>query len=142
MRSEKSAGYIVFRKDSRGVVYLLLQNSSKFFWDFPKGHISPGEAEEDAARRELMEEAGITHISPVSGFREQVSYSYGSGDDVVQKELVMFAGEVLDEKVVLSWEHSSFAWLTFDDARERLKDKKLTVLERAHGFLSERLLGF
>ncbi|MBI4894744.1 MAG: NUDIX domain-containing protein [Candidatus Aenigmarchaeota archaeon] len=139
MRSERSAGFVVFRKDTRGLVYLLLQNSSKFFWDFPKGHISPGEGEEAAARRELMEEAGITQITPVSGFREQVSYSYTFRDEVIQKDLIMFAGEVPDERVVLSWEHSSFAWLTFDDARERLKDKKLAVLEKAHGFLSENL---
>lgn len=140
MRNEKSAGFIVFRRDSGGLMYLLLQNSSKFFWDFPKGHISPGEGEEAAARRELKEEAGITEIVPVSGFREQVSYSYTFRDELIHKDLIMFAGEVPDEKVVLSWEHSDFAWLKFEDARERLKDKKLIVLERAHGFLSQ--MGF
>lgn len=139
MRNERSAGFIVFRKGGQGVLYLLLQNSSKFFWDFPKGNVAQGEDDQAAARRELMEEAGITQIRPVDGFREQVSYSYRFDGDLIHKDLVMFAGEVPDSNVVLSWEHSDFAWLPFEQARSRLKDRKLLVLERAHSFLSGRL---
>jgi len=102
----------------------------------PKGNVSQGEDDQAAARRELMEEAGITQIRPIEGFREQVKYSYMFDGELVQKELIMFAGEAADKNVVLSWEHSDFAWLPFEEARSRLKDKKLLILEKAHSFLS------
>jgi 8-oxo-dGTP pyrophosphatase MutT (NUDIX family) len=137
MRNERSAGFVIFRKSENGFLYLLLQNSSKFFWDFPKGNVAQGEDDLVAAKRELMEEAGITNIVPVEGFREQVSYSYNFDGETVHKDLVMFAAEAKDLNVTLSWEHSDFAWLTFKEAMSRLKDRKQYILDRAHKFLSK-----
>ena len=53
MRFDKSAGVVVYRRTGPETEYLILQNSSKFFWDFPKGNIDAGETEEQAALREL-----------------------------------------------------------------------------------------
>lgn len=139
MRKEVSAGFVVFRRDGERILYLLLQNSSKKFWDFPKGNIDGKETEDEAARRELKEEAGITDIKIMEGFREEMKYFYRWDGDLIDKKVVMFLGEVDSPDVKISWEHAAFEWLLFEDAKKLLRDKKLEILEKANEFLSSRL---
>lgn len=139
MKKEKSCGFVVFRRTESGPEYLLLQNSSKFYWDFPKGLVGDGESELEAAKRELEEEAGLKDIKIISGFKETVKYVYKFKDTTIDKTLIMFLAEALDDKVTVSWEHSRHEWVPFEVAKTRLKDKKLLVIERAHKFLSTRL---
>ena len=140
MRFEKSAGVIVFRKTDSGREYLLLQNSSKFFWDFPKGNMDKGETEEEAAARELREEASLTKVKFVPGFKETAEYFYTFGGEKIHKVLVMFLGEETNqEEVKISWEHSASKWASFEEARKILKDKKALIIEEAEKFLSSRL---
>lgn len=139
MRFEKSAGFVVFRKTDSGPEYLLLQNSSKPFWDFPKGLLDAGESEEEAARREAFEEAGLKDVKMVHGFKEKATYFYRLGGETIHKDLVMFLGAVSEGDVKLSWEHSAFEWLPFDEAKKRLTKQKLELLERAERFLRGQL---
>lgn len=138
MRKERSAGFVIFKMDGGKPIYLLLQNSSKFFWDFPKGNVDEGEDDAAAARRELMEEAGMTRIRTLDGFREIVKYVYKFRDQIIDKELVMFLAEALDDRVKISWEHSDYQWAPFDVAMSLLKDKKADVLQRANDYLSSQ----
>ncbi len=55
MRAVPGAGGVVF--NDRGEVLLIRDRNG--FWVFPKGHLEPGETAEDAARREVLEEAGL-----------------------------------------------------------------------------------
>lgn len=56
---ERSAGAIAYRKRGRTVlIFLLLDPFHK--WAAPKGHVDPGETDEQAAIRELGEEAGLS----------------------------------------------------------------------------------
>lgn len=136
MRKETSAGFVVFRREGDRTLYLLLQNSSKKFWDFPKGNVDEGETVEAAAKRELSEEAGITEIKILEGFREDMNYKYTFRGDLIDKTVTMFLGEVTSPEVKLSWEHSAFEWVPIDDAKNILKDKKREVIEKANDFLS------
>lgn len=140
MKKERSAGIVVFRRDGGGPLYLLLQNSHRKFWDFAKGNIDPGETEERAAAREAEEEAGLKNLKIVPGFREKMKYVYRFEGELIDKEVVMFLGEERDgEEARLSWEHSTFKWAPFEEARKLLKGKKLEVLEKANKFLSGRI---
>jgi 8-oxo-dGTP diphosphatase len=57
---EERAGGIVFRKTGDNIEYLLVtSNSNKSRWIFPAGHIEKGEKPQEAALREVMEEAGV-----------------------------------------------------------------------------------
>ena len=57
---EERAGGIVFRKIGENIEYLLVtSNSNKSRWIFPAGHIEKGEKPEEAALREVVEEAGV-----------------------------------------------------------------------------------
>lgn len=139
MRFEKSTGVVVFRKVKSGTEFLLLQNSSKFFWDFPKGNVDAGESEEETALRELAEEAGLKKVKLVPGFKEKMEYFYTFEGEKIHKVVVMFLGESIGEEVKVSWEHSDHKWVTLEIGKAMLKDKKKEMLEKAHEFLSSRL---
>ncbi len=139
MKDEKSAGFIVFRRGQLGPEYLLIQNSSKFFWDFPKGLIEEDEDEKRAALRELFEESGLKDVRAIDGFRETAEYYYTLEGEKIHKQLVMFLAEAVSTDVRLSWEHSKFEWLMFDVARDLLIDSKQRLLEKANEFVSSKI---
>jgi 8-oxo-dGTP pyrophosphatase MutT (NUDIX family) len=58
--TEERAGGLIFCKTDQNVQYLLItSNSNKSRWIFPAGHIEEGEKPEEAALREVVEEAGV-----------------------------------------------------------------------------------
>lgn len=64
----RTAGGIVLG-DSGTVAMVMSENSRA--WLFPKGHIEEGETDEEAARREIGEETGLTdleYIDDLGGF--------------------------------------------------------------------------
>ncbi len=74
MEYEKSCGAIVFRKSHGNIEILLIKHLNGEYWSFPKGHVEPGETEEETAIREVKEETNIDIIVDHS-FREVVTYS-------------------------------------------------------------------
>lgn len=58
-RTETSAGGVTFRlRDDNGFDPAVIR-TQEGRWQLPKGWVEPGESREDAARREVREEAGI-----------------------------------------------------------------------------------
>lgn len=91
------AGAVAVRKGSDGVWYMALeqQTTPRADWDadtwfIPKGHVEDGESIEDAARRELAEEAGV-HIATLVQ-KIGVKYRVGSRSGE-QKEIHYFLFE-------------------------------------------------
>lgn len=79
-RTEISAGGVTFRPHEDGVghaVALILTHEGR--WQLPKGWIEEGEQREEAALREVREEAGI-HAELV-GPLDTIKYSYKSTYD-------------------------------------------------------------
>jgi 8-oxo-dGTP pyrophosphatase MutT (NUDIX family) len=60
-KHELSCGAIVLKHDASGTSVLLVkQRSHDGVWGMPKGHINPGETLEACARREVLEETGVS----------------------------------------------------------------------------------
>ena len=67
-----SAGGLVFRRVESGIRVVLISRQGGTVWCLPKGHIHPPETTEQAALREVREEAGLT--ARILGTLGEVSY--------------------------------------------------------------------
>lgn len=135
MLQRKSVGAVVFKSEPRQ--YLLLHYEAGH-WDFPKGGVEAGEKEEDTLAREMREETGITDYSLTQGFKDEMSYFFREGGELVRKTVVFYLAETMQEQVKLSFEHQDFAWLPFEEAKEKLTFKTAKeLLEKAEAFLNK-----
>ena len=140
MPKEKSVGAVAFRVGEEEPLFLLLHYGAGH-WDFPKGHVEPGETEPQTMLRELEEETGITEVDVVEGFRKPTSYFFRSGGETVFKEVVFYLLESKTEKVRISHEHKGFKWLPFGDALRLITYKNSKdVLSAANDFLLQKAM--
>ena len=133
---ERSAGGVVYYDaGGDGPVYLLMSNR-KGYWEFPKGHVDPGETEEEAAIREVREETGLDDVKVVSGFKVKIKYTYSKDGKKYPKEVVFFLMKAEPKRVEVSEEHTGYVWLKYEDAIKKISyDNARKVLEKAHKFL-------
>jgi len=132
-----SAGVVVYftRKDKRK--YLLLHYTAGH-WDFPKGKIEKEETKEQAALRELKEEAGL-----LANLHEKFEYSFeylfrDHDGDLAKKKVYFFVGRSRSKQITLSHEHIGYAWLELDDALQKLTyENAKKLLKKADAFLSK-----
>ena len=72
MKHEKSCGAVVFTCIDGEIKYVLAQSLGGHF-GFPKGHVEPGENEEETALREIYEEVNL-RPKIIPGFRAVSEY--------------------------------------------------------------------
>lgn len=117
-----------------GRKYLLLRYPHGH-WDLPKGKIEQGESKQEAALRELKEETGLS-ATILDCFEEQLSYFFRHKGELISKTVYFFIAEAELGKVILSDEHIGFAWLSYQEALDRLSfDNAKEILKRAEQFL-------
>ena len=134
MHMEHSAGFIIF-EDSVRPKFLLL-HYEEGHWDFPKGHLEPEEEPLDAALRELREETSITDVQIVDAFNKTVYYTFTREGVRVRKKVDFFLAKTSQIAVKLSPEHVGYAWLSFDDAMDRLTYRTAKeLLAKAYPFV-------
>jgi 8-oxo-dGTP pyrophosphatase MutT (NUDIX family) len=72
--TQVSAGGAVLRRTAKGLEVALISVGTPGRWQLPKGLIDGGETAEEAAVREVREEAGI--VATPAGLIEKVEYWY------------------------------------------------------------------
>ncbi len=112
---ERSAGAVVFRRDSGSPRYLLLKYPAGH-WDLPKGNIEKGEEPLQTMAREVREETGIVDLVVIPGFERKIEYFYRREGRKVHKTVVFFLAETQSEKVTISFEHQAYGWYGFEEA--------------------------
>jgi len=139
MIEETSAGAVIFREDPvRSVRLFLVLHYPAGHWDFPKGAVEKGETEEQAAKREILEETGIRVESFIPNFRKLIEYYYRRQDNVAHKRVIFFLAKTNESKVRISFEHSGYDWLTFEQLLRRLTfENAKNVLREANTFLTK-----
>ena len=72
---EHSAGGVVVRPGAEGYEVLLIGRKRYGDWSLPKGHLEPGETEEQAALREVEEETGVVGriVAPLGVIRYPIT---------------------------------------------------------------------
>jgi 8-oxo-dGTP pyrophosphatase MutT (NUDIX family) len=139
-RSERSAGFLVYRLAPRGKApqFLLLDYGK--YWDYPKGHVEEGEDDVSAAKRELEEETGIADVTPHDGFRHEMTYFFRhKRRGPIRKTVVFFLGRTQAGEVRLSDEHVGAEFLPYEQALERVTyDNAKDALRAARAFLENQ----
>jgi len=165
MPREKSAGAIIYRKESGSIHYLLLRYPTGH-WEFPKGHIEGKEKEEDTVKREVFEETGLKDIKIIPGFKKYIKYFFrqyprenptkaqrgiltgpsesrqgrvSSGRPWIFKLVVFFIAETKTKDVKISHEHKGFLWLPSAQAIKKVTFKNSKkLLKEADDFISKK----
>ena len=76
---------------------LLVRDKTGTKWGLPMGEPEAGETEEETAKREILEETGLTvHIK--KGFRETAQFKYLRENKPAEKNMVIFCAETTTEK--------------------------------------------
>lgn len=134
MSIEKSCGAVVYRETDIGVEFLAVKSKASGDWGFPKGHVEEGESEEETAKREVLEETGLSIILH-DDFRTTVGYTMPNG---ITKEVVYFIGKALEHTVRIQIEEiQEYRWLNFNDMFQLITfENTREVLMRASGSLN------
>lgn len=115
------AGGVVFRKSDSRIFYLVVSSSDGANWVLPKGHIDPGESPEEAALRELKEEAGV--VGEIVDRLSVQHFTKAHIEVVIQYFLIRELGSTeAVEKRTVRWdeENAALQLLTFEEARAGL----------------------
>lgn len=137
------AGFVVYRKTSDGVKFLLLYRRGNY-WNFPKGHFKPGERSIDAALRELEEETGIkkSELRIMPNFRAYERFFFKIGNQGIYDTVILFLAETHRAEIRIEpREHSGFGWFLYHDALNVVGKKygdTRKVLKQASDFLRPR----
>lgn len=140
MIEELSAGAVVFHQDpAKGGRRYLVLNYPAGHWDFPKGAVEKGETEQEAARREIREETGLKVETFIADFRKKIEYRYRRSEGLSHKQVIFFLARADRDDVKISFEHSGFEWLTYEQSTRRLTfENARNVLRDANDFLSKQ----
>ncbi|MEO6109812.1 MAG: NUDIX domain-containing protein [Candidatus Saccharimonadales bacterium] len=119
---EPTAGGIVFRRNDKEEIEFLLIQDHKDRWTIPKGHIEEGETAQQAAKREIGEEAGLMNTE-MHGWLGKIHFRYRRID-----KLVLISQQVYLMKVKTDGEEiqkedwmNGIKWFSFYDALDAIE---------------------
>ena len=139
MNYEYSCGAVVFQRIDGEPHYVLVRakNQPEGCHGFPKGHMEPGETEEQTALREIYEEVGL-RVRLLPGFRAETEYPLPCPPDT-RKRVVFFLAEYENQEItVQESELNAVTIAPFPQAlalTEYADSKK--ILTDAHAFLTK-----
>ncbi len=132
-----SAGAIILR-DIGGTLKIALaqhKNSTKV-WVLPKGHVEPGESLEQAALREIHEEAGLADVQLINHLGTIQRRSVKDNGDVVDKTIHYYLAYALGNEQPQDPSDSRFTEVGWFSAEQALE---LLPYEEDRAFLKDHL---
>ncbi len=135
MIKDFSFGIIPLKHDGEWRV-LLICHKAGTFWSFPKGHADPGEEPYLAAKRELLEETGLSVEKLLSDLPIEEAYVFRGPKGLIHKTVSYYIAKVSGVLNLQPEEVEEAEWLSFEEAQKKLTlPQAKEVLRKATEFL-------
>lgn len=127
--SETTSGGIVFRRNKRSDVEILLIQDAKKRWTIPKGHVEPGEEPRVTAEREIQEETGLQKMR-VLNWLGKVNFRYRRNKTLVIMSMHIYLVEAQGETNELEPEDwlNDIKWLPAMEAIDKIEYEDISKL--------------
>jgi 8-oxo-dGTP pyrophosphatase MutT (NUDIX family) len=136
VRTATSAGAIILREIEGELKIALAQHQrADKTWVLPKGHVEEGESIEQAALREIYEEAGLDNVQLIKHLGTIMRESAKSSGDVVNKTIHFFLAYALSNNQSPAPSDLSFTevgWFSPGEAIELLPYEEEQAFVREH----------
>ncbi|HPR10293.1 MAG TPA: NUDIX domain-containing protein, partial [Candidatus Saccharibacteria bacterium] len=119
---EATAGGIVWRRNKKNKIEILLHKDPKERWTIPKGHIEPGETARETAEREIREETGLQEMK-VMNWLGKINFQYRRQNSLILMTTHIYLVQAKGDTNNIRKEDfmKSIAWLDANDALEKIE---------------------
>jgi diadenosine hexaphosphate hydrolase (ATP-forming) len=119
---EPTAGGVVFRRNEKNEVEILLIQDAKDRWTIPKGHIEEGESAKETAEREIKEETGLKKVK-VLNWLSKINFQYRRQQSLVLMTTEIFLVQAQGDTNALVPEEwmNGIKWFTSKQALEKIE---------------------
>ena len=132
-----ACGIIIYHVNPNGVRHYLILRYTAGHWDFANGQTEPDETIQQTALREVYEETGL-----IPTIHRDFIYSYdyvcfNKHHQEFFKTVQLLVGSTDQTNVILSQEHTDYAWLALEQACAQLSyENARQALQNADLFVS------
>lgn len=119
---EPTSGGIVFRRNDKKDIEILLIQDAKDRWTIPKGHIEEGETAQETAVREIGEEAGLNEVDVIC-WLGKIHFRYRRLTTLVLMTTQIYlvhANQDSDKIKKEEW-MNGIKWFSFNEALDRIE---------------------
>ncbi len=119
---ETTAGGVVFRRNKKGEIEILLAQDAKDRWTIPKGHIEPGETPRQTAEREINEETGLQKMDVLNHLgKTQFRYRRQNSLVLMTMHVFLVRAQGDSDKLVKEEWMNGIGWFPFTEALDKIE---------------------
>lgn len=143
-RQPKTSVILVIEKKIDGIKHYVFQERLKQpyfgFLGLVSGKVRWGETIVETARRELMEETGLTADCRIAGVYHEIAYQYDTDDQLEDKIFFIIHCVGLKGKMITEFEGGRNSWMRLDDVMSKSKvfknlDRKIGLVYSDDSFI-------